>query len=121
MPNPFVHMELCTPDLDKAKEFYGQLFGWSFDDQPMPMGVYSLFKPESGPAGGMYTMPDAPTAWLPYVGVEDVNAATDKAESLGATIIRRAEEVPGIGWLSIFTDPTGATIAIWQPKNPSGM
>ncbi len=113
---PFVHLELCTPDLAKAKSFYSDMFGWTYQDHSMPEGTYSIFKPDSGPGGGMFTMPGAPTAWLAYIGVDDIHAATDKAESLGATVIRRAVEVPGMGWLSIFNDPTGAMIAIWQPK-----
>jgi len=36
MPSPFVHLELTTPDLKKAKDFYGQLCGWTFNDAPMP-------------------------------------------------------------------------------------
>lgn len=117
MANPFVHLELNTPDLAAAKEFYGKLFNWTFEDNDMGGGmVYSTFKPESGPGGGIFSVPDAPVNWLPYVGVEDVKAATEKATSLGAKLIRDCHEVPGIGWFSILVDPTGATIALWQAK-----
>jgi predicted enzyme related to lactoylglutathione lyase len=116
MANPFVHMELNTPDLAKAKEFYGQLCGWSFNDTQSPAGIYSLFKPTDGPGGGIFSMPGAPTAWLPYIGVEDIDAATDKAIALGATLLHRAD-VPGMGSFSVFTDPTGANIALWQQKS----
>ena len=58
MANPFVHLELNTPDLAKAKQFYGQLFGWQFEDMDMgPDGTYSTFKVDSGPGGGMTSMP----------------------------------------------------------------
>ncbi|WP_263368252.1 VOC family protein [Edaphobacter bradus] len=116
MPQPFVHLELNTPDLAKAKDFYGQLCGWTFEDNPMPMGVYSLFKPDTGPGGGMYTMAGAPTAWLPYIGVDNIKTATDKATSLGAKVIVNNQEVPGHGWMSVLVDPTGAAIALWQAK-----
>jgi len=116
MPQPFVHLELNTPDLGKAKDFYSKLFGWTFNDMDMgPGGTYSLFKPDSGPGGGMMSMAQAPTTWLAYVAVDDIRAATDKAKSLGATIIRDAQPVPGEGIFSILTDPTGAMIALWQP------
>jgi predicted enzyme related to lactoylglutathione lyase len=114
MANPFVHMELTTPDLPKAKEFYSGMFGWKFDDMTSPGMTYSTFKPDSGPGGGMFTMPGAPTMWLPYVGIDEINAATEKAKSLGAQVIRGPQEVPGHGWFSIIADPTGATIALWQ-------
>lgn len=118
MANPFVHMELSTPDLAKAKEFYGKLFNWTFTDSNMGDGmVYSMFKPDNGPGGGMFAMPDAPTFWLPYVGVDDISAATARATSLGAKVHRGPMEVPGHGWMTILVDPTGATIALWQPTN----
>ena len=61
MANPFVHLELTTPDTTKAKEFYGKLFSWIFTDNDMGGGmIYSTFKPDDGPGGGMMTMPGAP-------------------------------------------------------------
>jgi uncharacterized protein len=117
MANPFVHLELSTSDTGKAKEFYTKLFGWTFTDNDMGNGmIYSTFKPDNGPGGGLYSMPGAPTAWLAYVGVDEINAATKKATSLGAKVVLGPQEVPNIGWMTILTDPTGATIALWQPK-----
>ena len=122
MANPFVHMELTTPDVAKSKAFYYKMFNWIFEDNQMgPDMVYSTFKTDSGPGGGMFTMPGAPTFWLPYVGVEEINAATEKAKSLGATVHKGPQEIPTVGWFSILVDPTGATIALFQPKPGSGM
>ena len=118
MANPFVHLELNTPDLPKAKEFYTALFGWQFQDKDMgaPAGIYSTFKPETGPGGGMMTMPGGNQGWLAYVGVEDINAATERAKSLGAKVCMGPQEVPNVGRFTIITDPTGSTIAMFQPK-----
>ena len=116
MANPFVHVELNTTDLNKAKDFYGQLFEWKLEDVP---GMnYTMIKPGEGTGGGMMThpMPGAPSAWLAYVQVDEVNASTAKAKSMGATIIRDTTEIPGVGWFSIFTDPTGAVLALFKPK-----
>ena len=63
-----------------------------------------------------HPMPGAPSFWLAYVAVADIKAATAKAKSLGATIIKESQEVQGTGWFSIITDPTGATIGLWQSK-----
>ena len=120
MGNPFVHVELNTTDLDKAKAFYGQLFDWELEDVSMgPTGRYTMIKPGTGTGGGMLTHPDSkgPSAWLAYVLVDDVAAATQKAKSLGATIMKDVTEVPGAGWMSILVDPTGATLALWKPKS----
>ena len=118
MPNAFVHVELNTTDLDRARAFYGKLFDWTLEDIPMPEGVYTLIKVGQGTGGGMmkHPMPGAPSAWLAYVQVDDIHAATEKARSLGATIVRDATEVPGQGWFSILIDPTGAALALWQQK-----
>jgi predicted enzyme related to lactoylglutathione lyase len=80
--------------------------------------IYSTFKPSSGPGGGLFSMPEMPTFWLAYVGVEDINAATEKAKSLGAAIHKGPMEIPTIGWFTILADPTGATIALFQPAKP---
>lgn len=117
MANPFVHVELNTTDVSKAKDFYGKLFDWKLEDMPAPMD-YTLIKVGEGTAGGImrHPVPGAPSMWLAYVQVDDINAATAKAKSLGATVKKDVTEIPGIGWFSIFTDPTGAALALWQAK-----
>ena len=87
MANPFVHVELTTPDTGKAKTFYGALFDWKLDDMEMAPGfTYTMIRVGEGTGGGMMKTPapGVPTAWLPYVLVNDVTAATAKAKSLGA-------------------------------------
>jgi predicted enzyme related to lactoylglutathione lyase len=117
MANPFVHLELATTDVAKAKDFYAKLFNWTYVDNDMGGGmVYTMFKPDDGPGGGMFSMPGVPTAWLAYVGVDDINTATTKATELGATVVRGPQEVPGHGWMTVLIDPTGAPIALWEPK-----
>jgi uncharacterized protein len=61
-------------------------------------------------------IPGAGSAWMPYVYVDDIEAATRKAESLGASVMKGVSEVEGMGWLSIITDPTGAMLGLWKPK-----
>jgi predicted enzyme related to lactoylglutathione lyase len=119
MPNPFVHVELNTTDVNKAKTFYGKLFSWKLEDMPMGPGeTYTVIKPEGGTGGGIlkHPMPGAPSMWLAYVLVDDIKAATQKAKSLGAEIKKDVTEVPGMGWFTIIADPTGATLGLWQAK-----
>jgi predicted enzyme related to lactoylglutathione lyase len=117
MANPFVHVELATTDVAKAKSFYRSLFDWKLNDMDMGGGMtYTLVEVGEGTGGGImqHPMPGQPSTWLAYVGVDDIRAATDKAKSLGATIVRDVTEVPDVGLFSIFIDPTGATLALWQ-------
>ena len=120
MANPFVHIELSTTDLPKAKAFYGQLFGWKLTDNQMDQGTYTLVDVGDGVGGGMMQqmMPGAGSAWLAYVAVDDLAASTSKTRELGAHVMMDSMEVPNMGTFSIFTDPTGAMLALWQPKTP---
>lgn len=117
MPNPFVHIELNTTDVAKAKDFYGKLFAWKLEDVPMGDMAYTLIQVGEGTGGGMLKnpMPQAGSFWLSYVLVDDVRAMTEKARSLGAKVVREVTEVPNTGWFSILQDPTGADIALWTP------
>jgi predicted enzyme related to lactoylglutathione lyase len=117
MANPFVHVELQTNDLRKAKEFYGRLFDWKLEDVPMPGGgSYTLIQVGEGTGGGMMTSqaPGAPPAWLAYVGVDDITSATAKAKQLGAKVVVDVMAVGDFGKMSVIIDPTGATLALWQ-------
>jgi uncharacterized protein len=122
MANPFVHMELNTTDIGKAKAFYGKLFDWKLQDVPMGPMTYTMIGVGEGTGGGMVQQqaPGAPSAWLSYVLVDDVKAATEKAKSLGAKIMQDVTEVMDMGSLSIIVDPTGAVLGLWQAKPRAG-
>src|SRR5437764_2929569 len=81
--------------------------------------TYAVIKVGDGTGGGLLKnpMPGVPSFWLAYVLVDDIGAATRKAESLGAKIVKDSIEVPDMGWLSIIADPTGAALGLWQTKH----
>jgi len=120
MGNPFVHIELQTKDLAKAKEFYSKLFDWKLEDMPAPGGgmPYTMINVGEGTGGGMFanTDPKVTPHWLAYVGVDDIEASTLKARELGATVLQGVMEIGDYGWLSVIMDPTGAVIAMWKAK-----
>jgi uncharacterized protein len=118
MSNPFCHVELNTNDVKKAKDFYGKLFNWKLEDIPSPGGGYTMIGVGEGTGGGMMKnpIPGASSFWLSYVLVDDIQAATKKAKSLGAQVMKDIMEVSDYGWLSIITDPTGAHLGLWKPK-----
>ena len=120
MANPFVHIELHTKDVTKAKDFYTKLFDWKLEDIPMPggEGSYTMINVGEGTGGGMFTNPDpaVPPHWLAYVGVDDIEASTNKARELGATVVQDVMPVGDHGWFSVIIDPTGATFAMWKSK-----
>jgi uncharacterized protein len=119
MPNPFVHVELNTTDLDQAKAFYGKLFDWTLEDVPMAHGAYTVIKVGQGTGGGMmqHPVPGAPSMWLAYVAVDDVHASTEKVKVLGGKVLLDVQEIPNVGWFSVIMDPAGAALALFKPKD----
>ena len=119
MANPFCHIELHTSDVDKAKGFYGGLFEWKLEGMPMGDTEYTMINVgDDGTGGGMMSKPceDAPTAWMPYVLVEDLDQSTAKAVELGGTVVNEKTEIPDYGCFTVIADPTGGVVGMWQPK-----
>jgi hypothetical protein len=117
MANPFVHIELNTGDVGRARSFYKNLFKWSLSLMPgMPYTVIDVGT-KNGVGGGMQTkpMPNSPTGWLAYVQVDDVKTTVAKAKKLGAQIMVPYQTIPGMGAMGIFVDPTGGVLGVWQP------
>src|SRR3982074_1532984 len=119
MANTFVHGEPQTNDPVSARKFYTSLFDWKLQDVPMPGGTYTMIDVGGGTGGGMMRnpIPGAPSHWLAYVGVDDINAATKKAKELGAMVVIAVTEVGEAGVIAVMSDPAGATRAMWKPKN----
>jgi predicted enzyme related to lactoylglutathione lyase len=111
--------ELLTRDPAACASFYTEVFPWRREATAMPEGEYHLFKRANDEDGaGMMQMPpeaEAPSHWLAYVLVEDVDASAAKAKELGATIYVEPRDIPGIGRFSVLADPAGAAFAVYKP------
>jgi predicted enzyme related to lactoylglutathione lyase len=121
MANPFIHVELNTAHLPKAKAFYKKLFDWKLKDVPNKEagGTYTMVDVgKKGVGGGMMKqkIPGGGSFWLPYILVDDIEAATKKAKKLKAKIMKDVTAIPGMGRLSIIVDPTGAMLGFWEPE-----
>lgn len=79
-------------------------------------GTYTLIQVGDGTGGGMCANPQIPSQWIAYVGVDDIRASTARARELGAQMLMDVTEVGDFGLMSMFVDPTGATLAMWQAK-----
>lgn len=106
MANPFVWFEFRTSERNSARSFYASLLEWDISDEGMITG-------DDGPWA---TLADGEGSahWLPYVQVDDVEAATARARELGATVVQEGVQGPA-GLFSTIEDPTGARVALWQP------
>ena len=122
MANPFVHVELQSTDIKKARDFYARLFDWKLEDSQMPgFGTYTMINVGEGTGGGMMASqsPGAPSQWLAYVEVPDIASATRKAKDLGAKVVLDVTPVADMGKMSVIVDPTGATLGLWQSTRKS--
>jgi hypothetical protein len=111
----FVHLELNTDNLKKAKTFYTKLFGWQTQDMEMPSGPYTMLQLQN-PGGAMQKKPmaEAPSMWVPYIAVDDVKKTVAAAEKSGGKAVQPYFEVEGFGEGAILMDPSGAAFGIWH-------
>lgn len=113
--------ELMSTDIEKAKTYYTELMGWSLGAMEMqdPPETYWMFQHGEQPVAGALQMPaaagpDAVSAWLPYIGVADVPAATQKTKELGGIIHvppTRMRE-PSTVHFAMLGAPDGSTFGI---------
>jgi uncharacterized protein len=126
-PGTFSWTDLTTSDQPAAKQFYSQLFGWDAIDNPIGDDmVYSMMqlggKDVAAISPQMQAQREAgvPPTWNSYVTVESADAAADRAEKLGATILSPAFDVFDVGRMAIIQDPQGAVLEVWEPKRHIG-
>lgn len=122
----FCWMELATTDPGAAKQFYSNLFGWTYFDNPMgPDEVYTTFQLTGLPTGAAYkigpSMQGVPTSWTIYIAVADADGTVAKVAGLGGTVINGPFDVMTYGRMAIIQDPTGATFSIWEPIERQGI
>lgn len=123
----FSWVDLVAHDLDAAKRWYAELFGWEAKDQDTQGGPpYVMFLQDGVPVAGAGQMSDemkgmgAPAMWNDYVTVEDIEAVAAKVSELGGEVMVPVMKVLDAGQLAFFKDPTGASFAIWQAGNHHG-
>jgi uncharacterized protein len=119
----FVWYELLTTDVAASKAFYGAVVGWGAQDASTPDLAYTLFTVEKAPVGGLMELPDdarkmgATPRWVGYVGVDDVDQATDRIKHLGGAVYVPPTD-SNIGRISVVADPQSATLAVVEGLKP---
>lgn len=123
-PGQLSWLDLTSTDPAAAKDFYGKLFGWSFQDMEMPTGTYSLAMLKDKNVTGIMGHSDelkaagAPSAWNTYAAVEDCAASTAAAKAAGAGVMMEPTTMEEVGTMSVVQDPTGAHLCLWQAETP---
>jgi len=109
--------ELMTHDVEKAKKFYADTLGWSYEGMPMPEGTYWFASAGGEPVGGIVDAggDGSPEGWIGYIAVDDVDARAKKAVAAGGKILQPAFDIPGVGRIVILAEPGGAAIGWMTP------
>ncbi|HEX7293500.1 MAG TPA: VOC family protein, partial [Solirubrobacterales bacterium] len=117
-PGAFCWAELNTRDLDTARPFYGDVFGWTFEEKDMgDAGSYTTIDLSGDPVGGILNMTErgvpeqVPAHWQVYFAVEDTDATVEKAKAGGGNVMVEPIDIP-IGRFSILVDPHGASFGV---------
>jgi predicted enzyme related to lactoylglutathione lyase len=126
-PGAFCWAEVGTVNAAKTKSFYGELFGWKYEDKPAgEFGVYTMCKSGGKDLAGLYELPPnlvqagVPPHWMSYVAVASADDACKKISKHGGKIQQGPFDVMDVGRMAICEDPTGAIFSIWEAKAHSG-
>ena len=119
-PGTFSWTDLTTPDAEAAKPFYTGLFGWEFDDNPIPDGgVYVMARIGGRAVAAMYQDDSRHPAWASYVTAQSADAITARARELGANVLAEPFDVMEFGRMATLQDPAGAVFCVWEPRRAS--
>jgi predicted enzyme related to lactoylglutathione lyase len=116
-PGSMTWNDLTTRDMDAAKRFYGEWLGWSAEEIEGGGGYHVIRNGDRANGGMMPWRPemgeDVPSNWMPYFGIEDLDAAMTRVPELGGQVLAGPMRMPA-GSIAVFADPQGAVFALWS-------
>ncbi|MHC4472548.1 MAG: VOC family protein [Planctomycetota bacterium] len=113
------HIEIPVGDPEAAKRFYGEVFGWQFQD--IPEMEYTLYTTREGEMGGgiMKRHEGVPQQMVNYLCVDDIGATLERIQNHGGKVVHPEMPVGNVGWAAWASDPDGNLFALWK-GNPEG-
>src|SRR5437764_1278331 len=115
-------VDLGTPDIDRAVDFYGSLLGWNVpsSENPEQTGGYRIGEIGGKPVAGLMPLMQEgqPPAWTTYIATDDADATAARAKDGGGTVAQEPMDIPDVGRIAVFHDPAGAHFAVLRP-NPA--
>lgn len=125
-PHTFFWVDLGTPHVTPSRSFYANLFGWGEQADQIDQWTYVKFLVEGQDVAALYQIASGqidlgyPIAWMPYLWVEDVDAATERLKLCGGKVKRGPFDAGDQGRTTSALDPTGAMFYLWQPNQHRG-
>ena len=110
-----IHIEIPADDTDRAKQFWGSLFGMEFQSYEGPVEYNMFGDQEEGYGGGLYPRQDANDDRIRlYFATDDIDGALDRVREIGGTVEEEKSPVPGMGWFAPVRDTEGNKFSFWQ-------
>lgn len=113
--------ELNTRDPEAARSFYGDVFGWTFEEEEFEnAGTYTTIRMGEDTVGGLLDITErvpeeVPNHWLVYFAVDDADATLATAKDRGGTVAFGPMDIPRVGRIAVVQDPFGAAFAVIRP------
>lgn len=124
-PGDWCHIDVVSGDRGRAQRFYGDVFGWQFEDYGEALGYTNVKTSENGIESGIGGLaqsvgarPPAATGVIPYILAPDMDATLAAVEKAGGSIEIPRTDVFGYGEFAHFRDPDGNLIGLW--RDPPG-
>lgn len=120
----FCWVDLSTPDVQAADDFYERVFGWSAEE--LPGGGYWIFERGDDAIAGLAPLTEEQETtgqhldWATYVAVDDADAAAARVRELGGTVTAEPFDVDGAGRMAAIADPQGARLLLWEAGEFAG-
>lgn len=120
-----VWADAMFPDLEAAKAFYAELFGWSYDAGFAEFGNYTQARTADGKhvaalSPQMPGMEGVPASWNLYLATSDIGAVAEKVGAAGGTLMTEPMQVGPFGTMATVQDPAGVVFGVWQPASHKG-
>lgn len=114
--------DLSLPDLAAGQRFYGELLGWTFQDQGEEFGHYSMAQRDGKNVAALMPRmdPDQPTAWAVYLATADAAKTAEKVTEAGGRVLFGPDTVGDVGVMAGATDPGGSYFGLWQGNTHPG-
>ena len=125
IPGTASWVDLMTPDLERAKAFYGSVFGWTFDDGGPQMGHYNRVLVRGKQVAGMMGQSEEekkahPSAWNVYFDTTNMQKSLAAVAEAGGMTVLNTQDVMDLGKMAFCVDPSGGSFGLWQAGTHKG-
>lgn len=120
----FCWVDLAATDVDRARGFYGRLFGWSSRRNSSDRDSFTCARISGESVASIYQLSRSgitrqmPSHWTPYIRVDDIDAALGRVARLGGQVIVGPTDIADVARAALIFDPVGAYVGLWQGADP---